>query len=58
MNKIHIKAKNKGKLHRFLGVPQGEKLTNHQLNMAAGSPSPAVRKMANFAKNARKWNHG
>lgn len=53
---IKINPKNKGKLHKMLGVKQGKKLTNAQLRKAKNSKSPLERKRANFAINARKWN--
>jgi len=58
MSSIHIKLENKGKLHKNLGVPQGKKLTEGELERAKHSDSAAVRKRATFAKNARKWAKG
>ncbi|MDE2101918.1 MAG: hypothetical protein KGL39_32025 [Patescibacteria group bacterium] len=52
---IKIKPQNKGKLHRKLGVPEGEPIPASKLAAAKKSPSPAVRKEANFAANAKKW---
>lgn len=52
---IKIKPQNKGKLHRELGVPQGQKIPASKIAAAKNSPSPAVRKQATFAANARKW---
>jgi len=49
---IHINPAHAGRLHAALGVPSGQKIA-----AAKSSPSPAVRKEANFAANARKWNH-
>ena len=54
---IHIKPKNKGKLHRALGVPEGEKIPAGKLAKAKDSSSPAMRKMANFAAIAKTWKH-
>lgn len=54
---IHIKAKNKGKLHQKLGVSQSKPLPLSSLLHAKHSSSMAERKEANFAINARKWNH-
>lgn len=53
---IEIKPENKGKLHKNLGVPEGKKLTEGELDRAKHSKSAAVRKRATFAENARKWN--
>jgi hypothetical protein len=55
---IHIKAANKGKLHKDLGVAQGKKLTAAEISKAKNSSNPAERKRATFAANARKWNKG
>jgi len=52
---IHIKAQNKGKLHRALGVPEGEKIPASKIAAAKKSPSPAIRKEATFAQNATRW---
>ena len=54
---IKIKAANKGKLHAKLGVPSGEKIPAGKLAKALHSTSPALRKEANFAKNAKGWSH-
>lgn len=45
----------KGALHRALGVPAGTHIPLHRLVTAAKSPTPHIRKMANFAINARHW---
>lgn len=55
---IKIKAANKGKLHRALGVKQGEKIPAKKIEAATKSKSPALRKEANFAKNAASWHKG
>lgn len=55
---ININPKNKGELHRDLGVPVGEPISASKLMTAMHSKSPAVRKRANFARNAKKWDHG
>jgi len=55
---INIKPANKGKLHAELGVAKGTKLTAAELAKAKRSSSPAERKRATFAENAKKWNHG
>jgi hypothetical protein len=54
---IHLNPKHKGMLHRDLGVPEGEPISGAQLMEAMQSKSAAVRKRANFAKNARSWSH-
>ena len=55
---INIKKANRGKLHKDLGVAKGTKLTAAELAKAKNSSSPAERKRATFAQNARSWNHG
>lgn len=42
-----------GKLHRKLGVPQGEKIPAAKLYRATNSKSPALRKEAHLAENAK-----
>jgi hypothetical protein len=54
---IKIKPSHKGLLHKNLGVKKGKKLTMGELMSAKHSSSPAERKRATFAINARKWNH-
>lgn len=52
---IKIKPSHKGLLHKKLGVPQDKKIPAAKLKKAAKSKSPALRKEANFAKNAKDW---
>lgn len=54
---INIKPSRKGLLHKKLGVPQGERIPAGKLQEALHSASPTLRKEANFARNARKFNH-
>ncbi len=53
---IHIKPSHKGRLHAALGVPQGHPIPAAKIAAAKNSASPAVRKEATFAQNARRWN--
>lgn len=53
---IHIKPQNRGKLHGALGIPQGQKIPASDLVSRPGD-SPAMSKMKNFARNAKKFNH-
>ncbi len=46
-------TKNKGALHRALGVPQGTKIPAKKLAKAAASKSPTLRKEANLAKTLK-----
>ena len=57
-HRIRIKSANKGKLHSDLGVPKDQKIPASKLQAAKHSSNPAVRKRANFAINAKKWDHG
>lgn len=52
---IHIKAANKGLLHKKLGVPAGDKIPAAKVAAAKKSASPALRKEATFAQNAAQW---
>ena len=52
---IKIKPENKGKLHRATGTPAGEKIPESKIETAKHSSSPALRKEATFAENAKKW---
>lgn len=55
--KIHIKKKNRGKLHEDLNIPKGEKIPASKLKVKS-TDSPAVKKRKVFASNARKWSKG
>ena len=50
--KIHIKEKNRGKFTAL------KKRTGHSASWFKAHGTPAQRKMATFALNARKWKHG
>lgn len=54
---INIKPSHKGKLHRALGIPIGQKIPVAKVKKAEGSASPALRKEAQFADNARNFGH-
>jgi hypothetical protein len=47
----------KGALHKEMGIPQGQKIPSSKLQAAKHSSNPLERKRANFAINAKKWNH-
>ena len=49
---IHIKPENKGKFTEYCGG----KVTSKCIQKGLNSSNPTVRKRANFARNARKWN--
>lgn len=55
---IKIKPSHKGKLHRALGVPDGKPIPASKVAAAKRSASPALRKEATFAQNAKSWHHG
>ena len=52
--KLHLK---KAALHKALGVKSSAKIPAKKLQAAKHSKSPLERKRANFAINAKKWNH-
>ena len=47
----------KGALHKELGVAKGKKIPVSKIKAAEHSKNPTERKRAQFADNARKWNH-
>ena len=52
---IKIKKSRAGSLRRHTKTPKGKKIPMKKLQAAKRSKSPAIRKKANFAINARKW---
>lgn len=46
-------VKNKGGLHRNLGVPTGEKIPEAKVEAATHSKNPKTRKEANLAKTLK-----
>lgn len=48
--------KHPGKLHRELGVPQGQKIPAKKLAKAAKSKNPTIRKEVALAKTLKKLN--
>lgn len=50
-------TKNKGALHRNLGVPQGEKIPAKKLQAAAKSDNPTIAKEAALAKTLKGFHH-
>lgn len=51
-------TKNKGALHRKLGVPEGEKIPASKLAKAANSSNPTERKEASLAKTLKGFHKG
>jgi len=51
-------SKNKGKLHRETGTPEGQKIPEKKLSAAAHSKSGTERKEANLAKIGRRFGGG
>lgn len=51
-------VKNKGALHKELGVPEGKKIPANKLNKAAHSKNPTLAKRAILAKTLKKSNRG
>lgn len=54
---IKIKPSHKGLLHKKLGVKQGEPIPEAKIEKAEQSKSPALRKEAQFAENAKSFKH-
>jgi hypothetical protein len=50
-----IQPGRRGLLHSKLGVPQSKPIPQGKLAAAKKSPSPALRKEATFAENAKGW---
>ncbi len=48
----------KGKLHRELGIPEGQKIPKDRLRSAMNSSNPEVRRDAIRANTMEHWNHG
>ena len=53
---IHIKKSHKGLLHKDMGIPSGEKISEKKLESEKKSAGPAERKRIQFAENAKTWN--
>ena len=53
-----IKPQNRGKLHKKLGIAVDKPIPIARIMKAKKSASPALRKEAVFAENARDWNKG
>ena len=47
----------KGGFHRWLGKNSDYKITDKDIEKGLKSDDPHVRRMAQFAKNAKKWKH-
>jgi len=47
----------KGKLHRELGIPEGQKIPKARLKAAEHSSNPEVRRDAIRADTMEHWNH-
>lgn len=57
-SRIHIKPENRGKLRKAAGAAKGKNIPVSKLKSMKNSSDPKIRKRANFALNARKWNKG
>ena len=54
---IHIKKSRQGSLRAATKTKKGKNIPVSTLRRLKNSKSPAMRKKANFALNARKWKH-
>lgn len=52
-----VKPSHKGRLHRALGIPEGEKIPISRIHAAERSSDAAVAKEARYAETMRGWNH-
>lgn len=48
----------KGKLHRELGIPEGDKIPKSRLASAKKSSDPEIKRDAIRADTMSHWNHG
>ena len=55
--KIEIKSENKGKFTEYCKNKGHKGVTNECIEEGLASRGAAVNKMAQFAKNAKSWNH-
>lgn len=55
---IKIKPSKQGSLRKATGTKKGQKIPAAKLQKMKKSSSPAMRRKANFAINARKWSKG
>lgn len=53
-NWIAKATKNKGGLHKSLGVPAGKKIPASKISKATHSKNPTIKKQANLAKTLSK----
>lgn len=54
---IHIQKSHEGLFHHETGVPEGHKIPLADIKREEHSSDPKVRKEAQFADNARHFNH-
>lgn len=58
---IAIKPSKQGALHKDLGIPEGEKISDERLSSALKSAKSSgnkqLAKRIVFAQNSRKWKH-
>ena len=54
---IHINPANKGKLRKATGAKKGANIPVAKLQDLKKNGTPAEKKRANFALNAKKWKH-
>jgi hypothetical protein len=56
-SRIEIKPSKVGSLRKAVGAKKGQKIPVATLEKEKNSTSPAMRKKATFALNARSWKH-
>lgn len=52
---IKIKKGHENRFHEYLGIPAGKPIPMRRVLDALKSGDSHVRRMANFARNAKKW---
>ncbi len=57
-SKPMIKKSHEGDLHKKLGIPAGKPIPEKDLQKALHSKSKKEREEAQFAENAKHFNHG
>jgi hypothetical protein len=55
---IHIKPSHEGRLRAVTGTKKGQKVPLAKEEALKAHGTPAEKKQANFAINARSWHHG
>lgn len=52
-----IDIKHPGAFHKVTGTPEGQKIPEAKIQKELHSPNPHIRQEANFAENAKHFDH-